>query len=750
MVQAGTAGTDGLDGLSNAAAIYYRRNNLDTAPTDKPTSESAFNLGTGSLTPSTNGNWQTLESLSSTGKYLWFTIATASSRTNTDTIATSEWADALLLVEDGTDGSDGSTWLTGTGVPTPGQGNDGDLYLRTVGEIIYKKANGAWTIDIPTLKGTDGTNPNVINWIFQDSATLPATPANDAGIPTGWTDDSPASPTNDIYTVQGVQTAGTGDYVWGTVIKLTGNTGDTGTSITATTVVVSSGTQVTIDSSDATVADVVFNVDNGTDGSDGSNGTNGTDGTDGADGTRGAGEFTSNVTLTDNTIHTVGGTKFNTDALVAIRTVLGSTINPVAGDTVTITYTKLDTIVYTLSGVHSGVGVLDNSWASKDLQIDGSLIVSDTIVSSAIKAGTIEASDIKTGTITTTQIATDTIIAGNIAASAITTSELATNSVTANEINVANIAAIQADLGNVTAGTIRGGTVPDANAAPSGAEKGSFFDLSSGKFTVGDATNSILFDGSNLTVKGEIVTGDNITIDGVTLKSDNGVLTIGTVSIGAVTQELGAINSSGDDGVPGSGEAGDGGSTDRTFASGVTVLSVTNNSGSGTDASLTEVGTNGGDSGSVTITASSGDIIVEGNLVANGGNSGSAVGGTFEPGGRGGGAGDVSNLTIRAINGNILIKGDVTANGGNGGNGGNAGTGVLASDGRGGPDGADGGTITLTASNGCVAVLGAITTVAGSAGTDGSSAGSFSGGDGGDAGQPGTVTLTHSSGNSCS
>ena len=276
VVQAGTVGTDGLNGLSNAAAIYYRRNNLDTAPTDKPTSESAFNLGTGSLTPSTNGNWQTLESLSSTGKYLWFTIATASSRTSTDTIATSEWADALLLVEDGTDGSDGSTWLTGTGVPTPGQGNDGDLYLRTVGEIIYKKANGAWTIDIPTLKGTDGTNPNVINWIFQDSATLPATPANDAGIPTGWTDDSPASPTNDIYTVQGVQTAGTGDYVWGTVIKLTGNTGDTGTSITATTVVVSTGTQVTIDSSDATVADVVFNVDDGTNGVSGVQSANGT------------------------------------------------------------------------------------------------------------------------------------------------------------------------------------------------------------------------------------------------------------------------------------------------------------------------------------------------------------------------------------------------------------------------------------------------------------------------------------------
>ena len=80
--------------------------------------------------------------------------------------------------------------------------------------------------------------------------------------------------------------------------------------------------------------------------------------------------------------------------------------------------------------------------------------------------------------------------------------KITANTVTAGQINVANLAAIQANLGNVTAGTLKGGTIPDANSIPSGTENGSFFDLSGGKFVVGNANAYIYWDGSNFHTKG--------------------------------------------------------------------------------------------------------------------------------------------------------------------------------------------------------------------------------------------------------
>lgn len=94
--------------------------------------------------------------------------------------------------------------------------------------------------------------------------------------------------------------------------------------------------------------------------------------------------------------------------------------------------------------------------------------------------------------ITTTKIADD----------AITTPKITANAVTATEINVSTLSALAADVGDVTAGTLQGGTIPDADAAPSGTESGSFFDLTAGKFVVGDSEEYILFDGSTVSISG--------------------------------------------------------------------------------------------------------------------------------------------------------------------------------------------------------------------------------------------------------
>jgi len=78
------------------------------------------------------------------------------------------------------------------------------------------------------------------------------------------------------------------------------------------------------------------------------------------------------------------------------------------------------------------------------------------------------------------------------------------DTITAAALSVDELGAITADLGTITGGTLKGGTVPDADAAPSDTESGSFFDLTGGKFVVGNATNNLLFDSSALTVTGTV------------------------------------------------------------------------------------------------------------------------------------------------------------------------------------------------------------------------------------------------------
>jgi hypothetical protein len=103
------------------------------------------------------------------------------------------------------------------------------------------------------------------------------------------------------------------------------------------------------------------------------------------------------------------------------------------------------------------------------------------------------------------------------------------DTITAAALSVDELGAITADLGTITGGTLKGGTVPDANAAPSGTESGSFFDLTQGRFVVGNATNNISFDGSGLSVVGGITATSGTFAGSVNVNSD-GKMYGGTMS----------------------------------------------------------------------------------------------------------------------------------------------------------------------------------------------------------------------------
>ena len=167
------------------------------------------------------------------------------------------------------------------------------------------------------------------------------------------------------------------------------------------------------------------------------------------------------------------------------------------------------------------------------------------VVADSIEAGAITTDKLDAGAVTAEKIEAGAITAVAIGAGEITTEKLDAGAVTADKINVNNLAAIEADLGAVTAGTLKGGSIPDANSAPEDEETGSFFDLTGGKFVVGNATNNVLFDGTNLTINGDIVATGNIQNNAVnedkisvtniaSINPDLGDITAGTIKGGTI------------------------------------------------------------------------------------------------------------------------------------------------------------------------------------------------------------------------
>lgn len=55
----------------------------------------------------------------------------------------------------GPTGANGATWLSGAGAPGGGEGSNGDFYLRTSNEDVYKKVAGVWGV-ITNIKGEKG------------------------------------------------------------------------------------------------------------------------------------------------------------------------------------------------------------------------------------------------------------------------------------------------------------------------------------------------------------------------------------------------------------------------------------------------------------------------------------------------------------------------------------------------------------------------------------------------------------------
>lgn len=158
-----------------------------------------------------------------------------------------------------------------------------------------------------------------------------------------------------------------------------------------------------------------------------------------------------------------------------------------------------------------------------DVKIDGNLMVT----------GTINGSALINGTIGSTQIGADSIYSDAIQADSIIANHINAGEITATEMSMDNLAALFADLGSITAGNITLDTSGYIKGGQTAYATGDGFflgyDTADFKFSIGNATNYLTWDGTSLTIRGDLLVGEyvssaNVILSAPTNRSDTGHL----------------------------------------------------------------------------------------------------------------------------------------------------------------------------------------------------------------------------------
>lgn len=192
-------GTNGTNGLNNAIVYLYKRSS--SAATIDWTNTLTYNFSNKSLTSTPTGWSQTVPTGTAP---VYITAATASSNTNTDTIAYTEWSTPVVFAQNGTNGTDG---------------------MNTATVFLYKRAESSSSLSKPSSNLTYTFSTGIL------SGTLG-----------GWSQKIPATDGNPCFVIQATAVGtGTTDTIspseWSNIVELVsdGQDGTNGVSITGVT-----------------------------------------------------------------------------------------------------------------------------------------------------------------------------------------------------------------------------------------------------------------------------------------------------------------------------------------------------------------------------------------------------------------------------------------------------------------------------------------------------------------------------------
>ena len=174
----GIDGSNGVNGM-NAATIYlYQR---ATSTPSKPSNTLTYTFSTTKITGVLNNGWSTAIPTGTNAVYV--TVASASSKNDTATIATSAWSAPVVLAQNGKTGSDGKAglnvatiYLYQRNTSKPSKPSASVTYTFSTG--VASGLNNGWSQKIP-----DGTNP-----LYVTLATASSNTATDTILSSEWSD----------------------------------------------------------------------------------------------------------------------------------------------------------------------------------------------------------------------------------------------------------------------------------------------------------------------------------------------------------------------------------------------------------------------------------------------------------------------------------------------------------------------------------------------------------------------------------
>lgn len=170
-------GVNGVNGLNAATVYMYMRTASVALPSISSGAAMTYTFSSKSLAgtypASTGGTWTALVPASG-GDYLWVSMATASSITDTDTIAYTEWSAARLMSTDGVDGLPGAAGQNSAVVYA--YQRSATALTSNPGAITYTFSSKSITTPATLLNGwsktvTAGTTPLHVTACTASSAT---------------------------------------------------------------------------------------------------------------------------------------------------------------------------------------------------------------------------------------------------------------------------------------------------------------------------------------------------------------------------------------------------------------------------------------------------------------------------------------------------------------------------------------------------------------------------------------------------
>jgi hypothetical protein len=232
----------------------------------------------------------------------------------------------------------------------------------------------------------------------------------------------------------------------------------------------------------------------------------------------GAGTAVANSAISINsngTLSGAGGGAVTPNGINAVNTNLSNAPAGILNSNVSLGTLGAGAFAYINAITTANVSTYINSAAIGTAQIG-------VLAAGNIGANTIDASKIAANTITAGQIASNTITAGQIASNTITAGQIAANTITADRMSVSTLSAITANLGTITAGSISGSSLSvGSSPAVSGTTMtGAGAKINTdGTFALGNSTTNISYNGTQMSLNGNVVATGNINANAVTLSA---------------------------------------------------------------------------------------------------------------------------------------------------------------------------------------------------------------------------------------